>query len=143
MWLRILVSLVLVQYLNGQCDVCQTNRAACHSQNTYSICINGKASKNIITCPTNYVCTDGKYICYAESHNDPICKPVVDLNAYCNAIGKPDNYENKDDPTCKTFIYCYENGSTGRLIGLLKTCSNKKPYFNGTACDTAKPDFCT
>ncbi|XP_023174153.2 uncharacterized protein LOC111601681 [Drosophila hydei] len=143
MWVRLIITLVLVQYLNGECDVCQVGRAACHSENTYSICVNGKASNKVITCPTNYVCTGEKYICYPESHYDPICKPVVDLDAYCTATGKPDNYVNKDDPTCKTFIYCFKNGATGLLQGEIYECSTKKPYFNGTGCDSVKPDFCT
>lgn len=33
---------LLVQYSRAICDVCQSGNAACHSETTYSICINGE-----------------------------------------------------------------------------------------------------
>ncbi|XP_051860444.1 salivary glue protein Sgs-3 [Drosophila albomicans] len=76
MWLKLLVSLLLVQYLNAVCDVCQTGKAACHSKNTYSICINDVPTYNVITCPDGYTCTGDKFICYPEEDGyEPICNP--------------------------------------------------------------------
>lgn len=31
-----------MQYLNAICDECQSGNAACHSETTYSICLDGE-----------------------------------------------------------------------------------------------------
>nr|XP_016926281.2 cell wall protein DAN4 [Drosophila suzukii] len=73
MWLKALVPLLLVQYLAATCDVCQSvSKVACHSENTFSICYDGEPSYDMLSCPTDYYCTDGFYTCYQNA--DPVCK---------------------------------------------------------------------
>ncbi|XP_062134719.1 integumentary mucin C.1-like [Drosophila sulfurigaster albostrigata] len=79
MLLKLFISLLLVQYSIAICDVCQSGKAACHSKNTYSICIAGVPTLNFITCPAGYTCTGEKFICYPESKGyQPICNPSDD-----------------------------------------------------------------
>ncbi|XP_060659472.1 integumentary mucin C.1-like [Drosophila nasuta] len=79
MLLKLFISLLLVQYSIAICDVCQSGKAACHSKNTYSICIAGVPTLNFITCPAGYTCTGEKFICYPESKGyQPICNPPDD-----------------------------------------------------------------
>ncbi|KAL7734076.1 hypothetical protein ACLKA6_011761 [Drosophila palustris] len=74
MWSKLFIILLLVHYLSASCDICQSGRAACHSENTYSICIDGVPTRTDITCPVGYTCTGEKFICYKKSEGyKPIC----------------------------------------------------------------------
>ncbi|XP_017071479.2 integumentary mucin C.1 [Drosophila eugracilis] len=73
MWLRALISLLLVQYIAGTCNVCQSDsKVACHNETTFSVCYDGVPSYNFLSCPTDFYCTDGFYTCYLNA--DPVCK---------------------------------------------------------------------
>ncbi|KAH8395205.1 hypothetical protein KR222_002349 [Zaprionus bogoriensis] len=81
MWCKLFFSLLLVQHLNAECDVCRSGHAACHSRTEYSICLDGKPAGQITPCPTGYICTGEKYICNLEADGyEPICL-VDDANA--------------------------------------------------------------
>lgn len=82
-------------------------------------------------CPTGYICTGEKYVCYLEAEGyNPIClddsdnlsssteeittltvsasisPPVIDTDDYlkevCSVKGDG-NFQNENDPTCKTY----------------------------------------
>ncbi|XP_034481371.1 uncharacterized protein LOC117787036, partial [Drosophila innubila] len=75
MWSKLLITLLLVHYLSATCDVCQSGKAACHTENTYSICIGGVPTRSDITCPVGYTCTGEKFICYLKADGyKPICE---------------------------------------------------------------------
>ncbi|XP_032598628.2 uncharacterized protein LOC6558353 [Drosophila grimshawi] len=52
------------------------------------------------------------------------------------------SYKNHNDPTCKTYIYCYERGNTGVWDGYIESCDPPKPYFYGKECQAEKPEDC-
>ncbi|XP_070852207.1 uncharacterized protein [Drosophila suzukii] len=62
--------------------------------------------------------------------------------ATCSTVTKTNLFQNQDDPTCTTYLYCYVlNGSATALIRSCKTGS----YFDATTriCRATKPDYCT
>ncbi|KAL7734077.1 hypothetical protein ACLKA6_011762 [Drosophila palustris] len=157
MWSKLFIILLLVHYLSASCDICQSGRAACHSENTYSICIDGVPTRNDITCPVGYTCTGEKFICYKKSEGyKPICisgdtDPTdpsstpgsttedTDFKAFCTSNGDGP-FTNESDPTCKTYIYCFDG--IGKSAKCLKI-NSKETWFNGQKCDLEKPVDCS
>ncbi|XP_016973372.1 probable endochitinase [Drosophila rhopaloa] len=77
MWLKALISLLMIQYLAATCNVCQSaSKVACHNETTFSICYDGEPSYDLLSCPKNFYCTDGFYTCYQNA--DPVCKSEED-----------------------------------------------------------------
>ncbi|XP_032587682.1 uncharacterized protein LOC116804395 [Drosophila mojavensis] len=140
----LLVSLALPQNLLAQCDVCQTEvRAACHSETTFSICINGAPSKDYIECPKDYHCTGGKYICYPKSTGEANCVPnntPRDPDTLCQETQTTNQLTNELDPTCATYIQCASINGVWR--GRELKCPSET-WFNGKFCTSPKPDLCT
>ncbi|ALC42931.1 CG42494 [Drosophila busckii] len=154
---KLLIPLLLVHQITADgCGVCQPeSNTACHSENTFSICMDGKATADIIPCPKDFYCTDGKFTCY--ENEQPICKPKANDEVtqpptttekvwepvdFCTSAGDGE-YANKDDPTCKTKIYCYLGG-TGKYQYEIYPCGTKKPYFDEALgkCAAQKPEHC-
>ncbi|XP_043067217.1 uncharacterized protein [Drosophila bipectinata] len=59
----------------------------------------------------------------------------------CQAQTKSSFLENQNDPTCKTFIYCYITNSSNQA--LVKSCKSGM-YFDTTlkVCSINKPQNC-
>ena len=60
----------------------------------------------------------------------------------CLTVSKTTLFQNQDDPTCTTYLYCYFiNGSATALI---KNCKTNQ-YFDASlkSCSENKPDYCT
>ncbi|XP_022221475.2 uncharacterized protein LOC111073474 [Drosophila obscura] len=153
MWLKavILVPLIFAQYAASTCGVCQTvSQTACHSENTFSACMSGVPLSDIINCPPNYFCTDGKYTCYENA--DPVCKAdeasttVKPWTAEegCQQATKSGFQTNENDPTCTTYLYCsVAADGTFESATIMKCKSNQ--YYDASlpGCTSTKPDGCT
>ncbi|KAM7357631.1 uncharacterized protein ACRADG_002906 [Cochliomyia hominivorax] len=82
---KLIILMICVLGSHGECDVCQsTNYVACHKENVYSLCINGKPTRDYITCPENYVCTPDPYVCYPLPEAKPSCVRGSNLCGVCN-----------------------------------------------------------
>ncbi|XP_039229422.1 integumentary mucin C.1 isoform X2 [Drosophila yakuba] len=62
--------------------------------------------------------------------------------ATCLTVTKTTLFQNQDDPTCTTYLYCYVvNGSATALI---KNCKTNQYYdVSLKTCTATKPDYCT
>nr|XP_017029601.2 uncharacterized protein LOC108079706 [Drosophila kikkawai] len=63
------------------------------------------------------------------------------LEKACSEVTATTLMGNQDDPTCRSYVYCYFNN--GQVIGLIKTCKNGM-YFDDSSklCSSIKPDVC-
>ncbi|EDW93224.2 uncharacterized protein LOC6532770 [Drosophila yakuba] len=82
--------------------------------------------------------------CSAEATEPPIqypTEPSTESSEICEGITKSSIMKNEDDPTCKSYIYCYV--SNGSVFSLTKTCKTGE-YFDATLylCSSTKPDYC-
>ncbi|XP_032573604.1 integumentary mucin C.1 isoform X2 [Drosophila sechellia] len=72
----------------------------------------------------------------------PTTEAPWDADDICQQYTKNTFFENVDDPTCTTYLFCYFiNGSATALIRNCKT----NQYFDASlkACGEDKPDYCT
>nr|XP_014094102.2 uncharacterized protein LOC106620205 [Bactrocera oleae] len=65
-------------------------------------------------------------------------------DAVCGSQTAVGRYQNPNDATCRTYIYCSANRTTGGLVGRLMTCAGTT-YFNPSInrCQAAQPAGCT
>ncbi|XP_043067216.2 salivary glue protein Sgs-3 isoform X1 [Drosophila bipectinata] len=151
MWLwKALMTLLLVQRATAVCNVCQSeSNIACHSETTFSICYDGEPSYNLLNCPSGFYCTDDFYTCYENA--TPVCTSEEDTTTttaapwsaddQCQQQSKTTFVENKDDPTCTTYIVCLvEDGTYSTNVVSCKADT----YFNSNlkACTSTLPDGC-
>ncbi|KAH8349971.1 hypothetical protein KR084_010589, partial [Drosophila pseudotakahashii] len=63
--------------------------------------------------------------------------------ATCLTVSKTTLFQNEDDPTCTTYLYCYVS-SAGSATALIKNCKANQ-YFDAAlkVCVDTKPDYCT
>ncbi|EDV50733.2 uncharacterized protein Dere_GG15109, partial [Drosophila erecta] len=63
--------------------------------------------------------------------------------ATCSTVTKNTLFQNQDDPTCTTYLYCYVNNGSA-TIALIKNCKANQ-YYDVTlkTCTDTKPDYCT
>ncbi|XP_064547420.1 uncharacterized protein LOC135434688 [Drosophila montana] len=148
-----IVSLGLPSNLMGQCDVCQTEvPVACHSETSFSICLNGIPTEDYIECPKDYHCTGQKYICYPKASGTTNCvtgsttTPATttvtpwDPVMFCKETQTAAWYTNELDPTCATYVQCYTDNN--EWTASVQECGSGF-WFNGEYCDNEKPENCT
>ncbi|KAH8379238.1 hypothetical protein KR009_003828 [Drosophila setifemur] len=142
---------LLVQYSAATCNVCQTDsHIACHSETEFSICYDGEPSYNLLQCPEGSYCTDDFYTCYKDAI--AVCsqttteKPTTTEGPWnavteCEKQTKTIFLENKDDPTCTSYITCKVSGD---IYDTKITTCNPNLYFNPSLklCTATKPDGC-
>ncbi|KAH8366811.1 hypothetical protein KR200_011781, partial [Drosophila serrata] len=137
------------------CNECQSeSNVACHSETTFSVCYDGVPTYKLLPCPDGFYCTDGFYTCYRGA--SPVCESTTttpptttttteapwNAEDLCNAATKSTFFENKDDPTCTTYISCSVS-NTGVHSVKITTCKENL-YFDASLkiCGPTKPDGC-
>ncbi|XP_017840032.1 uncharacterized protein LOC108597927 [Drosophila busckii] len=151
-----LVLISLIANVSAECKTCQTQtHVACHNENTFSICVNGSATKDYIVCPENFHCTDDIFTCIPRAIGISNCpqpttttttiKPTVrttrDPNTICRDVeNKKKHYRNELDATCRTYIICYslENIWQGKVLN----CPQNMWFSQQGYCTSLKPTDC-
>ncbi|XP_055910905.1 mucin-5AC-like [Eupeodes corollae] len=95
MFFKIIISLglvvFLVDYTYGTCGLCLENHVACHSENTFSLCVEGNPTDSYVKCPKDSICTNDPAVCVTKSNDDlkPSCMTVKVPEKFGNSYKAP------------------------------------------------------
>ncbi|KAH8322616.1 hypothetical protein KR059_001392 [Drosophila kikkawai] len=60
----------------------------------------------------------------------------------CSEVTATTIMANQDDPTCRSYVYCYI--PNGTIVALIKNCKANQYYDTSLrVCVGTKPDYCT
>ncbi|XP_016973320.1 uncharacterized protein LOC108040375 [Drosophila rhopaloa] len=77
-----------------------------------------------------------------EPTESPVNKTTIKTSDSCQDVTKSTLMQNKNDSTCRSYIYCYV--SNGSVTALIRNCLTNQ-YFDSAlkVCSLTKPDDCS
>ncbi|XP_037947665.1 uncharacterized protein LOC119679376, partial [Teleopsis dalmanni] len=123
--------LILVKYIEAECDVCQRNRVACINSTSYYLCFedNFPNTEVLYHCKDGFDCTNLNAICVQSNVQRP---PSCDDSAQCGLCSAHRNYVFACQSRT-TFQMCYGAARPTSPIGYCP---------DGYVCDATSDSIC-